>query len=108
MRGGRLGVVAESVWRAAAEGRGEHERLAGIYAATQSLAWDAEPGWVGRSAKALSVLLDAWQSDASRQHEMLNDHHDGLDTAATTFVEMDRGASVEIDRGASEDPAPDV
>ncbi|MBW0016140.1 MAG: WXG100 family type VII secretion target [Mycobacterium sp.] len=92
MRGGRLGVVPELVWGAAAAGRGQHEQLAAVYAATQSQAWDAEAGWVGRSASALSAMLDRWQSAAAAQHAMLNAHHDGLDAAAVTFVEMDRGA----------------
>jgi uncharacterized protein YukE len=85
-----LDVVPELVFHAATAGRGQHEELATTYAATQSQAWDAEYGWVGRSAMALSALLDRWQSDGAQHHRLLNDHHDGLDAAASTFVEMDR------------------
>jgi WXG100 family type VII secretion target len=84
-----LDIVPEEVFQAAAVGRAHHEELAGTYASTQSQGWEAESGWVGRSGAALSGLLDCWQSHAAEHHRMLNDHHDGLHTAATVFPEMD-------------------
>jgi uncharacterized protein YukE len=85
-----LDIVPEQVYQAAAVGRARHEELAGTYASTQSQAWDAETGWVGRSGAALSALLDRWQSDAAGHHRLLNDHHDGLYTATSMLVGMDR------------------
>ena len=85
-----LSVKPEEVFHAATVGRDQHEELAGTYASTQSQGWDAESGWVGSSGAALSGLLDRWQSHAGDHHRMLNDHHDGLDAAGTTFSEMDK------------------
>jgi WXG100 family type VII secretion target len=86
---GNLVVAPEEVFHAATAGRTHHEQLAGTYASTQSQAWDAESGWVGQSGAALSGLLDRWQSHAADHHRMLNDHHDGLCSAATAFGDMD-------------------
>jgi uncharacterized protein YukE len=83
-------VVPELVFQASTLGRTRHEELAATYASTQSQAADAGRGWVGRSGAALSALLGRWHSDASEHHRLLNDHHDGLCAAASTFVEMDR------------------
>ncbi len=85
-----LEIVPEEVFHAAAVGRAHHEELAGTYASTQSQGWDAESGWVGRSGAALSGLLEGWQSHAAEHHRLLNDHHDGLHTAATVFPQMDK------------------
>lgn len=85
-----LDIVPEQVYRAAAVGRAHHAELADTYTRTQSQAWAAEAGWIGRSGAALSALLDRWQSDAAGHHRLLNDHHDGLYTAASTFVGMNR------------------
>jgi uncharacterized protein YukE len=85
-----LDIVLEQVYQAAAAGRARHEELTGTYASTQSQAWDAEAGWVGRSGAALAVLLDRWQSDAAGHHRLLNDHHDGLYTATSMFVAIDQ------------------
>jgi uncharacterized protein YukE len=87
--GGSLEIAPTEVFHAATLGRVQHEALAGTYASTQSRGWDAEPGWVGRSGAALSVLLDRWQSVASEHHRLLSDHHDGLYAAATVLSEMD-------------------
>jgi uncharacterized protein YukE len=84
-----LDIVPEDVFHVATLGRAQHEELAGTYASTQSQGWDAESGWIGRSGAALSGLLDRWQSHAAEHHRLLNDHHDGLYTAATVFPEMD-------------------
>lgn len=84
-----LEIVPDEVFHAATVGRRHHEQLAGTYASTQSQGWDAQPGWVGQSGAALSGLLDRWQSHAADHHRMLNDHHDGLCTAAMAFTDMD-------------------
>jgi uncharacterized protein YukE len=85
-------VIPELVFQASILGRSRHEELAGVYASTQSRATDAGPGWVGRSGVALASLLGRWQSDAAEHHRLLNEHHDRLHAAASTFVEMDRAA----------------
>lgn len=85
-----LDIALEQVYQAAAVGRARHEELTGTYASTQSQAWDAEAGWVGRSGVALAVLLDRWQSDAAGHHRLLNEHYDGLYTASSVFVATDR------------------
>lgn len=88
-----LNIKPEEVFHAATVGRNHHEQLAGTYASTQSQCWDAESGWVGSSGAALSGLLDRWQSHAGAHHRMINDHHEGLDAAATTFSQMDKDAA---------------
>jgi uncharacterized protein YukE len=85
-------VTPELVFQASTLGRTCHDELAATYASTESRATDAGPGWVGRSGMALAALLGRWQSDAAQHHRLLNDHHDGLHAAASTFVEMDRVA----------------
>lgn len=85
-----LDILPEQVYQAAAVGCAHHEELIGTYTSTQSQAWDAKTGWVGRSGAALSVLLDRWQSDAAGHHRLLNEHHDGLYAATSRFVGMDR------------------
>jgi uncharacterized protein YukE len=85
-------VIPELVFQASILGRSRHEDLAATYASTQSRASDAQPGWVGRSGVALASLLGRWQSDAAEHHRLLNDHHDRLHVAASTFVAMDRAA----------------
>jgi uncharacterized protein YukE len=84
-----LEIAPDEVFHAATVGRTHHEELAGTYASTQSQGWDAESGWVSQSGTALSGLLDRWQSHANNHHRMLNNHHDGLTTAATAFPDMD-------------------
>jgi WXG100 family type VII secretion target len=93
-----LKVVPDLVFHAATTGRGQHEELATTYASTQSQGWDAEGGWVGSSAAALSGLLDRWQSDATRHHAMLNHHHEGLDAAASGFAAMERDNAEKLSR----------
>jgi uncharacterized protein YukE len=83
-------VVPELVFQACTLGRGRHEELAATYASTLSQAADAGRGWVGRSGTALSALLGRWQSVAAEHHRLLNDLHDGLYAAASSFVAMDR------------------
>jgi uncharacterized protein YukE len=85
-------VTPELVFQASILGRARHEELAATYASTQSRATDAGRGWVGRSGTALAALLGRWQSEAAEHHRLLNDHHDGLHAAASTFIEMDRAA----------------
>ncbi|MEE6136669.1 WXG100 family type VII secretion target [Mycobacterium sp. 050128] len=102
--GENLDVVPGLVFHAATEGRGQHEELAVTYASTQSQGWDAEGGWVGSSAVALSGLLDRWQSDATQHHAMLNHHHEGLDAAASGFVDMERDNAQQLSRVYGADP----
>ncbi len=87
-----LTIKPEEVFHAATVGRNHHEQLATTYASTQSQGWDAESGWVGTSGTALSGLLDRWQSHAVDHHQMINHHHERMDTAAATFAEMDDNA----------------
>ncbi len=91
-----LEIKPEEVFHAAALGRNQHEELASTYASTQSQGWDAESGWVGTSGAALSGLLDRWQSHAVDHHQMINHHHEGMDTAAVTFAEMDDNAAERV------------
>jgi WXG100 family type VII secretion target len=86
---GNLEITPEEVFHAATVGRMHHEQLADTYASTQSQGWDAESGWVGQSGAALSGLLDRWQSHAANHHQLLNEHHDRLHTAATAFPDLD-------------------
>jgi uncharacterized protein YukE len=83
-------VVPGQVYQAAALGRAHHEGLAGVYHSTLSQAWDAQPRWVGRSGAAFWALLGRWQRDAAEHHRLLNDHHDGLHTAACAVVGTDQ------------------
>lgn len=91
-----LDIVPEQVYQAAAVGRAHHEQLAGTYASTHSQAWDAEAGWVGRSAAALSALLDRWQADGTGHHRLLNDHHDSLHIATSAFVGVDEANAAKL------------
>jgi WXG100 family type VII secretion target len=91
-----LTIKPEEVFHAATVGRDHHEQLATTYASTQSQGWDAESGWVGSSGAALSGLLDRWQSHATNHHQMLNDHHEHLDNAATAFTELDHQAGQRV------------
>ncbi|BBX47947.1 WXG100 family type VII secretion target [Mycobacterium cookii] len=91
-----LEIKPEEVFHAAALGRNQHEELGGTYASTQSQGWDAESGWVGSSGAALSGLLDRWQSHAIDHHQMINSHHERLDTAATSFSELDNNAAERV------------
>lgn len=91
-----LEIKPEEVLHAAALGRNQHEELAGTYASTQSQGWDAESGWVGTSGAALSGLLDRWQSHAIDHHQMINGHHERMDTAATAFSELDDNAAERV------------
>jgi WXG100 family type VII secretion target len=91
-----LEIAPEEVLHAATVGRNEHEQLADTYASTQSQGWDAESGWVGQSGAALSTLLDGWQSLATDHHELLNEHHDRLHTAATAFPDLDDRSAQQV------------
>ena len=93
-----LKIKPEEVFHAAALGRNQHEQLATTYASTQSQGWDAESGWVGTSGTALSGLLDRWQSHALDHHQMINHHHERMDTAASTFSELDNNAAERVQR----------
>ncbi len=93
-----LKIKPEEVFHAAALGRNQHEQLATTYASTQSQGWDAESGWVGTSSTALSGLLDRWQSHALDHHQMINHHHERMDTAASTFSELDNNAAERVQR----------
>jgi uncharacterized protein YukE len=93
-----LDIKPEEVFHAATVGRDHHEQLAGTYASTQSQGWDAESGWVGTSGTALSGLLDRWQSHALDHHQMINHHHERMDTAATSFSELDNNGVERVRR----------
>ncbi len=93
-----LTIKPDEVFHAATVGRTHHEQLATTYASTQSQGWDAESGWVGTSGAALSGLLDRWQSHAVDHHQMINHHHERMDTAAVTFAEMDDNAAERVRR----------
>jgi uncharacterized protein YukE len=93
-----LDVVPQLISRVAAVGRGRHEELAAVYARTQSRGWDAEAGWVGRSGRALSALLDRWQSAAAEQYGLLDYHHCGLDSAASAYDDMERAHARRLSR----------
>ncbi len=57
---------------------------------------DAQQGWVGSSAKALSELLDRWTVASTGQLARLSEHSDGMRLAAVGFSEMEQSNAASL------------
>lgn len=66
------------------------ETLLAVQQACHGAAAEAQSGWVGSSAGALSGLLDAWETASTTHIGRFGEHSCGMHFAAVRFAEMEQ------------------
>jgi uncharacterized protein YukE len=66
------------------------ETLLAVQRACHGAAEDAQSGWVGSSAGALSGLLDRWETASTTHIGRFGEHSCGMHFAAVEFTEMEQ------------------
>ena len=66
------------------------ETLLAVQRACHGAAADAQSGWVGSSAGALSGLLDRWETASTTHIGRFGDHSCGMHFAAAELTEMEQ------------------
>lgn len=103
----QLRVNLEDLCRAGDAIAGHGETLHTMQQSCHSQAQQAQLGWVGSSARALSGLLDGWAVTSRTQLQHIGQHSADLHTAVARFLFLDDGGaatlgSIPADRPAGE------
>jgi uncharacterized protein YukE len=89
----RLRAVPDVLGRAGHEMSDHGQSLAALQRACRGQAEEAQPGWVGSSAGALTRLLDGWAATSIAHIDRFGEHAAEMSLAAAGFTDMeDRNA----------------
>ncbi|GAB3018280.1 WXG100 family type VII secretion target [Mycobacterium bourgelatii] len=66
------------------------DRLLAVHQLCLAQIEDAQAGWIGASAGALSALLDGWARAGSAHLDRFGRHSAGMQLAAAGFTELDQ------------------
>jgi uncharacterized protein YukE len=86
----QLRATPDSLTRIGNELADHGESLLALQQSCHGAAEDAQPGWVGSSAHALSALLDRWAMNSSAHIARFGEHSCGMQYAAAEFRQMEQ------------------
>jgi len=92
----QLRAIPDSLSRVGNELATQGETLLALQLSCHSAAEDAQPGWVGSSAHALSALLNRWATASTTHIGRFGQHSCGLHFAAAGFRQMEQHGAVAI------------
>jgi uncharacterized protein YukE len=87
----QLRAIPDALSRIGNELADHGESLLALQQSCQSDAQDAQPGWVGSSAHALSGLLERWAMASTTHIALFGEHSCGMHFAAAGFRRMEQG-----------------